>query len=725
MGDNQRKYESAQNLATKLTAKLMAVLPPENSKLTKEKLKYVKVENETSSEDQTKQGNNERLSRKDIDENKRIRDPKSASPEKLRRTEMSNVKKRRSKSATVPSKSFEKLDILQSKQGKGKTTKRKESSSKEKKDINTAEKSPNLKEVTIAKLGPFKMSVELKNQSQNQELKVKERSRSKGRLIEEKEPSSDDAKYSNQKNGNGIERSRSKSKTNNRKMDEVQVMQANRKEESPREESKQSKSTAESLKYEHQISVDVKKNKRKKDKILVSKLAKSDRPLREKSPEKQLKEKSKDSGVRRDESDDNSSLDYRLTLNRKKKEQFALGKYTRSISQPGPPPNSDLILSDIIFNDSGNQINLKRNHSFTQEERKNLPKLKRSSTTKDSSESSSRSNKVSAEISQSEKKNGSKKGEDLSLYDNLGYDKSPDLRQKLKGFDKRQQTLQNLKDQIHCQLRKASTSSPAASISLSSTAKRKSNNPKDNLYLPMNEELDNDIKISEEPFIASDSDCGSDPRRQSPPTQVQSLSEESSGCSTRRKNKHLSETLDFDSSDSENELSPSGPFPGLYDLDTELGRVHTLPRKGSKAQLLNSGSDTSSDVEDLPQYAANPHVRIPQGVVPIPMPRKSLDNLGATDRTDNYNNKLVISDDGCDSDSTLDPKPKNSRSRSLGRRQRRGRNWNLSEHEDTGQWEAGSDWEVKEDSDGVTDNDLITDDNISIVTDGVAQQMMY
>merc|ERR1712128_230996 len=84
--DNQRKYESAQNLATKLTAKLMAVLPPENGKLTKEKLKYVKVENETSSEDQTKQGNNERLSRKDIDE--RIRDPKSASPEKLRRTEM-------------------------------------------------------------------------------------------------------------------------------------------------------------------------------------------------------------------------------------------------------------------------------------------------------------------------------------------------------------------------------------------------------------------------------------------------------------------------------------------------------------------------------------------------------------------------------------------------------------------------------------------------------------
>eukprot|EP00090_Calanus_glacialis_P004073 TRINITY_DN13020_c0_g1_i1.p1 TRINITY_DN13020_c0_g1~~TRINITY_DN13020_c0_g1_i1.p1 ORF type:complete len:1584 (-),score=357.76 TRINITY_DN13020_c0_g1_i1:90-4673(-) len=723
--DNQRKYESAQNLATKLTAKLMAVLPPENGKLTKEKLKYVKVENETSSEDQTKQGNNERMSRKDIEENIRVRDPKSASPEKQRRTEMSNIKKRRSKSATVPSKSFEKLDIIQSKQGKGKSNNRKDNSSKEKKDVITSEKSPNLKEVTIAKLGPFKMSVEVKNQGQNPEIKVKERSRSKGRLLEEKGPSSDDFKYPKQKVGNEVERSRSKSKINNKKLDEVHIVQANKRGDSPRDDSKPDKSTAESLKYEHQISVDVKKNKRKKDKILVSKLAKSDRPLREKSPEKQLKAKSKDSLSRRDESDDNSSLDYRLTLNRKKKEQFALGKYTRSISQPGPPPNTDLILSDIIFNDSGNQINLKRNHSFTLEEKKNLPKLKRSSTTKDSSEGGSRSNKVSAEISLTEKKNVSKKADDLSLYDNLGYDKSPDLRQKLKGFDKRQQTLQNLKDQIHCQLKKASTNSPAASISLTSTAKRKSNNAKDNRYLPMNEEIDNDIKISDEPFIASDSDCSSDPRRQSPPTQVQSLSEESSGCSTRRKNKHLSETLDFDSSDSENELSSSGPFPGIYDLDTELGRVHTLPRKGSKAQLLNSGSDTSSDLEDLPQYAANPHVRLPQGVVPIPMPRKSLDTLGTTDRTENYNNKLVISDEGCDSDSTLDPRPENPRSCSMSKRQRRGRNWNISEQEDTEQWEAGSDWEIKEDSDGVTDNDLITDDNISIVTDGVAQQMMY
>ena len=100
-----------------------------------------------------------------------------------------------------------------------------------------------------------------------------------------------------------------------------------------------------------------------------------------------------------------------------------------------------MILNDITINDSRNQTNLKRNLSFTQEERKSLPKLRRSSTTKDSSERSSQTNKVSAEIHQCEKK-----ATDLSLYDNFGYDKSPDLKQKLIVFENRHQTLENLKE---------------------------------------------------------------------------------------------------------------------------------------------------------------------------------------------------------------------------------------------------------------------------------------
>merc|ERR1711902_34577 len=56
-----------------------------------------------------------------------------------------------------------------------------------------------------------------------------------------------------------------------------------------------------------------KKTKKSKDKIVVSKLVKSDRPLREKSPEKGLKEGN-------------------------------VVKYARSVSQPAPPSNFHLLL---------------------------------------------------------------------------------------------------------------------------------------------------------------------------------------------------------------------------------------------------------------------------------------------------------------------------------------------------------------------------------------------
>lgn len=714
--ESQKKYEQTHNLASKLTEKLMAVIPPENGKLMKEKSNYVKVENEGSSEDQAKPGKNERSSRKDRDDRKmRARDPKSASPEKLRTKDTSNQRKKRSKSATDPTKSFENSDVILGKQAKEKP----KNPSTDRKEVISSEKSPNMKEVTIAKLGPFKMSVEVKNQGQPHDTRNKERYKNKAKVADEYGVVSDESKKSKQNTTSDMHKNKKRGRSSNKNSDELAITQGSPMEEAASGELKQAKTTAESLEYEHQISVESKKSKKKKEKIIVSKLAKSDRPIREKSPEKQVQEKVKETLVKLDESDDNSSLDYRLTLNRKKKEQFALGKYTRSISQPGPPTNVDILLNDIVFNDSGKQTNLKRNHSLTLEERKRLPKLKRSSTTKDSSENISRSRRGSSEDSgPAGQKSQKKKSEDLSLYDNLGFDKSPDLRQKRK----REQSLQNLKDQIHCQLKKASSSSPMASVSHTSTSKRKSKATKDNLYLPMNEDVDNYMKLTEEHCQASDSDCSSDPRRQSPPTQVQSLSEESSGCSTRRKNKYLSESLELDSSDSETSLSPTDPFKGLYDLDTELGKVQTLQRKRRKAKLLNCESDTSSELDELPSYAANPHVRIPEGI-PIPMPRKSLDNKLST--KENTDGNQMINDEGCDSDSTLDPRPQNPRTSSASKRQRRGRNWNLSEHEDTKQWEGGSDWDVKEESDFITDNDFITDDNISIVTDGVAQQMMY
>merc|ERR1719150_3262719 len=103
----------------------------------------------------------------------------------------------------------------------------------------------------------------------------------------------------------------------------------------------------------------------------------------------------------------------------------------------------------------------------------------------------------------------------MSLYDNDGFDSSPTLARKVSG-DCRQQKFLSLKDQIHHQLRLAA----AAASSESGTAESKGRKGSGQ-YLPM-EEMEG---------CNEDSDC-SDP--QSPPTQIQSLSEESSGGSTRR-----------------------------------------------------------------------------------------------------------------------------------------------------------------------------------------------
>merc|ERR1712200_81361 len=87
------------------------------------------------------------------------------------------------------------------------------------------------------------------------------------------------------------EQGRSKSQAHSKKIDDITLMQENKLSDSMIEDRKQSHGTAGVLRYEHQISNDSKKSKRKKEKIVVSKLAKSDRPLRAKNAEKQPKEK--------------------------------------------------------------------------------------------------------------------------------------------------------------------------------------------------------------------------------------------------------------------------------------------------------------------------------------------------------------------------------------------------------------------------------------------------
>ena len=63
--------------------------------------------------------------------------------------------------------------------------------------------------------------------------------------------------------------------------------------------------------------------------------------------------------------------------------------------------------------------------------------------------------------------------EDSGVFDNLGYDRSPDLRTGARAAEKRQQTLAAIKDQIQEQLSRASGSGPAHSLPSTGGRRRK------------------------------------------------------------------------------------------------------------------------------------------------------------------------------------------------------------------------------------------------------------
>ena len=92
---------------------------------------------------------------------------------------------------------------------------------------------------------------------------------------------------------------------------------------------------------------------------------------------------------------------------------------------------------------------------------------------------------------------------------NLGFDSSPDLGQ---GGDKRQQSLLQLKDQIQSQLMIAS----AAAATVSSTGSKDRRRKLNTVLLPVKDNK-------------SEDESSDEANRESPPTQIQSLSEESSG----------------------------------------------------------------------------------------------------------------------------------------------------------------------------------------------------
>ena len=649
-------YDSAQKLATKLTAKLMSVLPPEPGPD-----KYQRVDTEAGAE----RG-------RDKSRETRIRERKSASPDKRDNGDgrQQRIKKTaRSKSEIIPPNNVRELiDEQQEHANNGMT------SSKDKN-----QQQP--KEVTIAKLGPFKMSLEVKNNEKqgvaaSGETKTKERKSRQSKGPEEvKKASTLEKEKSSSSQNDKRKRSRSKSaysksKDENKKSEVRKEPEASKRPETNFDEIK---TEAEYLKYENQISSESKKKKKmNKEKIVVSKLAKSDRPVREKSPEKVVKaDNSKN--VASSLADNSLEVKY-------KPDVASSSKFSRSISQPAPPPEFDKLL---LSTDS--QIGLKRNLSLIMDEKEKQPRLKRSSTARDDfSNSGNQKHSRSKLVEQLTESSGQgSRSDKMSLYDNYGFDSSPDLGQTANN-EKRQQTLLHLKDTIKSQLMIAGAETSSANV------KDKQRKLKD-AFFPS-------LKMADE-----DSDTSDEANRDSPPTQIQSLSEESSGGSTRRRKTGQSSSpasIRFDSTDDseagDEAAGAHGPDPGAV---LSLGLVHN----SSTAALLHSTEEEDSEEDEfstVPVSASNPHVKLPIHGFPVPVPRTSLQTQ-AKDASDN----------GCDSDSTIDIRIRKSEYSSR------------KSPCPVANQEVDEDWEVREDS---SDNDDITDiDTTSIITDSLAQQMMY
>ena len=248
------------------------------------------------------------------------------------------------------------------------------------------------------------------------------------------------------------------------------------------------------MKFEHQISTETKKPKKKKDKVVVSKLAKSDRPVREKSPEKAV------------------------TSGPRKVTEATGGKFARSVSQPAAPPELELVLGREAA------AGLKRNLSLIMDEKEKQPRLKRSSTARDNFDETSTQKHSRSKIVENLTESGGREDK-MSLYDNFGFDSSPDLGQSAKGGgqERRQQTLLQLKDQIQSQLKLAAGAAAATGGT-------------ERALLPAE--------------AGQESDYSEDGARETPPTQVQSLSEESSSGSTRLR-RQTSDSVKFDTSDTE------------------------------------------------------------------------------------------------------------------------------------------------------------------------------
>jgi hypothetical protein len=440
--------------------------------------------------------------------------------------------KRLSKSATTLSKSFEKLNSTNEEGEDRKRKRRRRSKSPDKsagKKGNEAEPPKDgSKEVTIAKLGPFKMSLELRGDPGG---RVKEAASAAASGLAQKAKSGgggDKEKLEKEKQQQQqTQRRRQKtSAAGNDKKEGRRKQEKEGSEETDPKDGKKAEIVPEAAALLEASTGGVaskrkKSSKSKADLIIVSKLAKSDRPRRE--------------SVQQPAEAAVSSDDYRLTLNKRKQTSSGPVKYSRSVSQPNPPSSSssEFVLSELIATGSselgrkpaatarsggsgGPSARLlasKKHASLSQSDRVGAviaKQLRRSSTARES---------TGAPLSACRDEGDS--SFQVVVFDNPGFDTSPDLLRRRSCTEQAEQdsSWQELRDHLLEGGVVASTAGEPRRRGLLSPRQQQPSS-----YSLMERQSSSSSSSS----LSETEDSSEDNKRRSPPTQTQSLSEGSS-----------------------------------------------------------------------------------------------------------------------------------------------------------------------------------------------------
>ena len=390
------------------------------------------------------------------------------------------------------------------------------------------------KELTIAKLGKFTFSLEVNNGAK--------------KVAEVVDPEREE---------------RRKRRERRKKSREEQHKRRSKKEEEEEEHGKEEEKEKEKVEAEPS-------KVRRPSLVVVSKRQKSDRPLRvSTSPDK------------RAAAEEDDFVDYRLTFGRRQK--TSQDSFSRSISHPGPPPSvAEIIIAGLDSN------GIKRNNSFAGDKlrpEKLSSRLKRSETEKSSG------------LEWSKRLGGAGSGTSGALllspkpaFENRAYDKSPEPKSG-QSEQQKSESLNYLKDRIKSSLNPEETGSRKGP--------RKSrpsllNTKSSSLDAPSTKGSKDESGF----FIEFDSDSSSsslsDSKRLSPPTQVQSLSEESANGDQR----HFGNDVSTSSSDSEMEIVVIGQkSTGVVSRSKIIERVakkEKIPETQSRALLLASSLSSSS-----------------------------------------------------------------------------------------------------------------------------------